>query len=91
MPYVEWPSRGPRSDTAESQLRAFAIPARQTIGNNGSAISAPAGSRSASPGNGGDVLQRRGACRMSSPMKRTESTRRRPVPLTPGAPCSVSM
>ena len=43
------------------------------------------------PGNSGEVLQRRGACLMSSPRKRTENTRRRCVPVTPREACSVSM
>ena len=61
------------------------------IGNSGWSIGAPAGSSSASPGNGGDVAHGRGAWTMSSPRKRTDSTRRRCVPATPPAACSVSM
>ena len=41
------------------------------------------------PESGGEVFQRRGAWRISSPTKRTDSTRRRLV--TPGAPCKASM
>ena len=60
-------------------------------GNSGWSIGAPAGSSSARPGNGGDVAHGRGAWTMSSPRKRTDSTRRRLGPATPPAACSVSM
>ena len=40
-------------------------------------MGAPAGSSSRKPGNSGEVRQRRGACLTSSPMNRTEKTRRR--------------
>ena len=43
------------------------------------------------PGNSGEVRQARGACRMSSPRKRTENARRRRSPPTPPDACSVSM
>ena len=60
-------------------------------GTAGWSIGAPAGSSSARPGNGGDVVHGRGAWTMSSPRKRTDRTRRRWGPATPPAACSVSM
>ena len=63
----------------------------QRTGNRGWSIGAPAGSSSTRPGNGGDVVHGRGAWTMSSPRKRTDRTRRRFVPPTPPAACSVSM
>ncbi len=56
-----------------------------------SCMGSPSGSRSARPGNSGDVRQARGACTTSSPMKRTEKARRRRSPPTPPAACSASM
>jgi len=60
-------------------------------GNSGCSITAPAASSSASPGNSGEVFHPRGACRVSSPMKRTENTRLLPGPSNPPAPCRVSI
>ncbi len=48
----------------------------QRSGNKAWSRAAPGGSSSARPGNGGEVVQVRGAWVMSSPRKRTDSTRR---------------
>ena len=65
--------------------------ARPQHGNSACSSGAPAGSSCSSPGNSGEVRQARGACRTSSPRKRTENARRRRSPPTPPDACSVSI
>ena len=57
-----------RQHVANGHCEPTSPPARvHSIGNNGWSIGSPAGSSRSRWSNGGDVVQRRGACTMSSP------------------------
>ena len=92
------PRASVRSAQGLSRANAATCPIRHrhqarghSNGNSACSSGAPAGSSCSSPGNSGEVRQARGACRTSSPRKRTENARRRRSPPTPPDACSVSI